>query len=331
MGGAAQHAFTLSNPTADALPLRLRVLPEGRASASNFALAAEGGGPLVMPPYADVPVVLTYTPSALVEEQAATIALSHPSFGVWLYHARGVGTEPAEMATTEVTAVLGQPTSSTLAFSNPFTSTLSLSVTLELGADDGADDSPFRLLRRGSALVVAPSAAVQIPFSFVAHSMAEMHAVVCVGATHQGRPLAWRFPLRGVAVSRPLSRPLQLVCRARQPLRRELELPTPGLSPGVAEEGFAFELDVQASAPCSPRPARPRVPASAQPGSTPPPLSRSRSTASCSRARCASSRCSEHSAGRRCAWRFRGRRCGPSAARQRSSCRKRRAVAGGTT
>ena len=52
--------------------------------------------------------------------------------------------------------------------------------------------------------------------------------------------------MSGVAVSRPLPKPLPLRCRARAPLHELLELPIPGLDEFGGDEPFSFELDVAA-------------------------------------------------------------------------------------
>ena len=43
-------------------------------------------------------------PSALEETQSATISLTHPKLGEWVYSARGVGHVPADMPTTTPSA-----------------------------------------------------------------------------------------------------------------------------------------------------------------------------------------------------------------------------------
>jgi hypothetical protein len=48
----------------------------------------------------------------------------------------------------------------------------------------------------------------------------------------------------GVAVSRPLQKPIIVFTRARQPYARELLLPIPGLQSNTVEEAFTYDLDV---------------------------------------------------------------------------------------
>mmetsp|Transcript_2711 Transcript_2711/g.6777 ORF Transcript_2711/g.6777 Transcript_2711/m.6777 type:complete len:270 (-) Transcript_2711:170-979(-) len=74
--------------------------------------------------------------------------------------------------------------------------------------------------------------------------MTEHHAKLSVRATYQGKALEWTFPIVGVAVSRPLQKPIVIATPARQPLVREIQLPIPGLAAHAVEEAFTFDLDV---------------------------------------------------------------------------------------
>ena len=73
--------------------------------------------------------------------------------------------------------------------------------------------------------------------------MSECKAVVDVCATHRGRRLCWRFPLVGSVLSEPLSKPTILRATAREPLRTQLTLPTPGIPAGDPGEAFQIKLD----------------------------------------------------------------------------------------
>lgn len=224
VGGTSSHAITVSNPIGEELPLQLR-----SDNPQNFRLEGPKatGGALVLPPYGELTTTLTYTPSALEEEQRATISLMHPKLGEWVYNCRGVGHVPAEMPTVSLSAPLGHTTSGTIGFRNPFDQPLTLDLTLEqplhevacklslLRATDGqtlnvtrfecsqGDQSvppPFELLaRRMHALAVPPGANMQFPFSFVARDMGESHASLVLCGDYKGRQLRWRFPIEGTA------------------------------------------------------------------------------------------------------------------------------------
>jgi len=241
VGDSVTHTFSVSNPIGEELVLKV-----GISNSTNFSLAsATAQTQLVLAPYAELECVLTFTPSNLDAEQTTDISLSHPKLGEWLYIARGIGLEPNEMPPTEVTAALGQPTSGTITFRNPFETSLMLTVALEqMGAHDG--EGAFKLLRRSNAQVVNAGASLQLPFAFSTNDMSERGATLVVKGELSGRPLAWRFPISGVAVSRPLQRPIHLQTAARQPLQRELTLPVPGLDESAAEEAYTYELDVPA-------------------------------------------------------------------------------------
>ena len=239
VGGCVTHAFTVSNPTGDELPLRVT-----NSNARNFKIELAGGGALLLPPYGEVEAVVTYTPSAIEAEQVATLTLQHPKVGEWVYTATGVGQEPDEMRSTEVAAPLGQVASGTVSFKNPFDEPLMLAVALEHPPDAPATPAFQLLLRKTSGLVVAPGGTLMLPFTFRTDDMTNHGASLVLYAAHAGRALCWRYPLHGVAVAQPLQRPVPLTCRARQPLQTTLELPIPGLDPAAVDEAFSYELDV---------------------------------------------------------------------------------------
>jgi len=244
VGGKVTHTFTVSNPVGEELPLQVRC-----DNPRNFKLEGSRGAGLMLPPYGDAEATLTFIPSILDHESHATISLTHPKLGEWVYHARGIGHFPVDhMPVTEVTAPLGHTTSGTVSFRNPFEEPLMLSVDMEQVEANVADDGPpsFELLARRPAhgLVVAPFSSMQLPFSFIAHDMTEQHARLIIHASYKGKPLDWTFPVIGVAVSRPLQKPIIVFTRARQPYARELLLPIPGLQSNTVEEAFTYDLDV---------------------------------------------------------------------------------------
>jgi len=245
VGGSATHEIVVSNPIGDELPLQLRI-----DNPRNFRIEGPKatGGALVLPPYGELTATITYTPSALEETQAATIALVHPKLGEWVYTARGVGHVPSDMPPTTPSAPLGHTTSGTIGFRNPFDQPLTLDLALEQVMHAIDDPSPpFELLaRRTTAIVVPPSTTVQFPFSFVARDMGEAHATLVLHGDYKGRQLTWRFPIVGEAISRPLSKPIHLHVAARQPLVKELNLPLPGLVDSARDEPFTYELDLDA-------------------------------------------------------------------------------------
>jgi len=241
VGGKVTHTFTVSNPVGEELPLQLRC-----GNPRNFKVEGPRGAGLVLPPYGDAEATLTFIPSVLDCESSATLSLTHPKLGEWVYHARGIGHFPADhMPITEVTAPLGHTTSGTISFRNPFEDPLTLHMEMEQAEAD-PDGLSFELLARKPAhgLVVAPFNSMQLPFSYIARDMTEQHARLVVHATYKGKPLDWTFPIVGVAVSRPLQRPILISTPSRQPLFRELQLPIPGLQPHAVEEAFTYDLDV---------------------------------------------------------------------------------------
>ena len=252
VGASATHEVTVSNPVGEELPLQLRV--EGR-NPKAFTLQGPktgpgGAGALLLPPYGELTCTLTYTPSALDEEQSAMLALTHPKLGEWLYRAKGMGHAPSDMPVTRPSAPLGHTTSGSIALRNPFDQPLVIDLALEQSInvyDDPGAMPPFELLaRRTSGVTIAPGTSVQFPFSFVARDMSESHAAIVLHGDYKGRHLTWRYPLVGEAISRPLHKPIALHVAARQPLTRELALPLPGLQDTGVDEPFTYELDLDA-------------------------------------------------------------------------------------
>jgi len=253
VGANVGHEVTISNPIGEELSLQLRL--EGRNKGA-FRLEGPKDGPggsaaLLLPPYGELTCTITYTPSALDEEQSAMISLTHPKLGEWLYSAKGMGHAPSDMAVTRASAPLGHTTSGSIAFRNPFDQPLVLDLNLEqsgyYGLDEGASGPPFELLaRRTSGLQIPAGTSVQFPFSFVARNMSEAEAAVVLHGDYKGRSLTWRFPLVGEAISRPLHKPITLQVAARQPLVRELALPLPGFVESGVDEAFTYELDLDA-------------------------------------------------------------------------------------
>lgn len=246
VGGVATQSLTIANPIGEEVALHVRV-----DNARNFRLEGPNGGPLLLPPYGEIVANVTFVPSALEEMQSATISVASPKLGEWVYVARGMGHVPSEMPTTEATAPLGHAISGTIQFRNPFEETLSLDAELtqpELAASEFSSTPPFELLARKTlGIMVPPGTSVQLPFSYLARDMAEHQAALLLHGSYHSHELTWTFPIVGEAVSRPLQKPLSFIVPARAPLRREIELPLPGLPASSIDEPFTFELDLAAA------------------------------------------------------------------------------------
>ena len=130
VGDFTTTEITVSNPIGDELILQLR---KDGPNPNNFRLEGPKatGGALVLPPYGELTVLLTYTPSALEEPQSCEISLVHPKLGEFVYSAKGVGQMPGEMPITQPSAPLGHTTSGTIGFRNPFDQPLTLDLHLE--------------------------------------------------------------------------------------------------------------------------------------------------------------------------------------------------------
>ena len=242
-GSSVTHAFRISNPTAEACALTVH-----NSNPASFRVAHSRGHALLeLAPNGHLDLELAYTPTEIDEIERAEVALSHPRLGDWRYFAEGLGTEPGLMPPTMVTAALAQgATASSVDFRNPFSVDLELEIEVRCAAEGSQQSSArsrFDLLGKRHGVRAPAHAILQLPFSFCAYDMSECKAVVDVCATHRGRRLCWRFPLVGSVLSEPLSRPTILRATAREPLRTQLTLPTPGIPAGDPEEAFQIKLD----------------------------------------------------------------------------------------
>ena len=239
IGSSVNQTFTITNPLGEPLSLKVALSDE-----AHWKLEPAGGATaLALPPFGDLAVSLVYTASELDTPQPLTVSVSHPALGELLYAASGIGVEPVGAAPiAELASALGQPASGQIAFRNPFDRPLGLSIRLEQ-----PQEGRFRLLRKSKHVKLEPNQLWQLPYAFQTDDIAEFSASIVLDGAWDGRPLSWTFPLKGVAVSRPLLRPITLRTKSRVPLSRELTLPLRGLE--LAEpERFSVRLDVAGDA-----------------------------------------------------------------------------------
>lgn len=189
IGGSRSLTVKVENPTATAAQVRAHVENSrvfsvdarepapaptlGRRSSLNISLAAaqqtvvqgmgastmgrlgsHGGGmnsSITIPPFGSREVCISYSPSLMGQEERGRVVLSSPSLGEWVYDVTGIGggPEPAQPAT--LACIVGQVSSHTLRFRNPFSGPLTVDVELVVAANDGPEDGELAGGARGAA------------------------------------------------------------------------------------------------------------------------------------------------------------------------------------
>ncbi|KNC54185.1 uncharacterized protein AMSG_09971 [Thecamonas trahens ATCC 50062] len=130
VGKVARTSLTLRSP------LRVQVmLMISNSNPHNFRLEPEM---VVLSPLTPTQVYVEYHPSAIGQAQTATIKLSHPETGSWVFEARGTGSPPTKMDAVTVTERIRFHNSSQLNFVNPFEHELRVSVALVTPEDVAA-------------------------------------------------------------------------------------------------------------------------------------------------------------------------------------------------
>lgn len=84
----------------------------------------------MMPPFGQAVVGIEYTPSQL-ECEEATITIENPTVGEWVYNLSGHGVLPKEPINVSIIAQVNRPTTTTIAFKNPFLESVQAIVALE--------------------------------------------------------------------------------------------------------------------------------------------------------------------------------------------------------
>ena len=239
VGDVEEQEVTVENPSG--VPLELRAAVSNRR---NFSVRPST---LELPPYGQGAFILRYTPATIDKAEDVVVTLSAPSVGEWVYMATGTGMIPGTMPQVSPMAVVHERASHTLVFRNPFDSALSVST--ELAYNDSAGAArPFDLLMRRSRTRLPPFGAMQIPYVFSPSEMTEYAgaSIVVRSENFEGseHPLAWRYPLLGIAEAPPHARRIEIVTKAREPMTRTIVLPLAGLKPNDAgvSETFTFEL-----------------------------------------------------------------------------------------
>lgn len=267
IGSAVTYEVTLQNPTGVPATLRACVeaaegvprgvftvnVPGARAAESRDAGAAPQ--PLVIAPFSSLAVPVVYTPSALGRPQRALLTFESPSLGVWEFAAEGAGTPPAPARVQRVSAAVGESTSTTVCFRNPFDDVLRVTARVSVSAEvraevatlarasggTGATSAPFLSLLLGSggveATAVVPArGTLSIPLSFVPPAMMAVRAQLSVTAAvaTAGPPLVWVFPLALFGEARAAKEPVVIRGVARRTATFSFDVPLPGLSPSAA-------------------------------------------------------------------------------------------------
>jgi len=98
------------------------------------------------------------------------------------------------------------------------------------------------LMRKRTAVTMAPFASLQVPVSFAPLSIEEKRATVSVRASYKRTSLNWVFPLRGVVNAPPYPKAFPFRCKAKTSARKVVELPLRNLAGLSGPETFTHEL-----------------------------------------------------------------------------------------
>jgi len=227
----------VENPLGDDVVFRVH-----NSNPTNFKLKMENPHEpgVIVAAYSQQSLELKYVPSSLGEEEEATLTLSHPQAGKWVYAVTGRGRSPQEMDLTKVSASVGQSSSHQITFRNPLKAPLEIKVRLEPGGVQDAEAFNLMLGARGEeGIMVGAFREIDLPFLFSPTAMLEHSCSIILLAPQLA--LQWVYPVTGTAEaaqSDPLGR---LQCKARERLTHTFNLTLSG----AVETNAADRIDLE--------------------------------------------------------------------------------------
>lgn len=235
IGKTASVSFTIENPTGESIRLKAT-----NSNLTNFAL--ENTEELVMGPYAQLNLTMTYTASAVDVEQSSSLVLQHPRVADWEFVLCGIGLPPTTMPSTNFYAPLGQEISDPVTLRNPFER--SIDVTVKLEVIDNTS-SAFRLMGANphgeKHMQLFEYQKVQIPLRFKPANLDNCFANVIV--VENSTQVRWVFPVNGkVFVDTEVAQSLHYKCPARTALEETMEIVLPGLKASDGKVPITFEM-----------------------------------------------------------------------------------------
>eukprot|EP00759_Apiculatamorpha_spiralis_P010205 PhF_6_TR17060/c1_g1_i1/m.26073 len=202
---------------------------------------------LVLRPNGALRAVVTYMPSAIHQEQSATLTISHPRAGAWVYQCKGKGTPPTKMEIVRVMSQVNNAASCSVVFRNPFPVPKKFIVSM-VAQDTDSGVSVFSLLLKKAATSLGPFQILQVPLSYHPTLIAEHRATVIVTlveGTQVTSDLKWEFPILGIAEALGTEQTIRISCKSRKEVTQTIDLPLVGLPiGGLARESFTHEVIV---------------------------------------------------------------------------------------
>ena len=227
-----------------------KVMPEfrcelGKYESKNLVITNPANDYLVFQLFSDNPRNFTFSPRMVTLEPGseATVrvdyvpsSLSHPETGKITakcatmelapleYHCTGKGIPPQTETVVSVASGLGQSSSGMVMWQNPFPYQVTIDIISDIGimsSEAGDYEGPFSLLmKKQKGIVVNPSGALQIPFSFAPSALKAYHGDI--GLLYWNREedvkVIWKYRIEGIAERFLPNMSTKLTCKARNAL-----------------------------------------------------------------------------------------------------------------
>ncbi|KAJ4455695.1 putative flagellar associated protein [Paratrimastix pyriformis] len=208
LGLTAVQRVTIENPTGRTIklrphssnPLAFTIGPASSpitpalasSTASLRPQSASGAGAVTLGPYEQAEALVRYSPTTLGVEESATLTVSSPEAGEWVFIAKGVGLAPTVMPPVTIVAPVRESSSAVLHFRNPFGTAVLADLAVEIDPSEadplqpGADPAPkplFSILAKKTRQIpVPPRQMLQVGVLFSPHRLLTATARLLVRA-----------------------------------------------------------------------------------------------------------------------------------------------------
>mmetsp|Transcript_28943 Transcript_28943/g.66987 ORF Transcript_28943/g.66987 Transcript_28943/m.66987 type:complete len:2816 (+) Transcript_28943:96-8543(+) len=232
VGKTANYMMLLENPTDEPILVTARV-----TNTRNYSVTMPPQG-LAIAPWDQAEVPLVYTPSSLSEVEDATISFHDDVAGDWVYKVQGRGVEPSDMDQVTVTCAIGASSSNIIDFRNPFGFPITVSAALD--AEEDVADVFSLLSGKTRDIVVSPFKDQQLAFMFQPRRMVDHRCTISIACP--ALKLTWRFPIVGVAEAPPSGTLGRFSCRAREVVKKTIDVTLTGSVMPTTEGIIDFEI-----------------------------------------------------------------------------------------
>jgi hypothetical protein len=186
---------------------------------------------LSMGPYAQTSFDVIFRPNNFSDSTEATITASHPKFGEVIYVIRGIGTLPGTMPNIDVFAPLGEMSSTTINFKNPFNHALPVSFILDDFSATEDEHGVFQLLLRGTADLVIPARGhMPIGVAFMPVVLGQYHCNLEARSNIGGTSMLWCYPISGIAESGTTMLIPKITVQCKSTVTKDINIPLTGLT-----------------------------------------------------------------------------------------------------